>query len=120
MHQHYEGPERRTLRMTPAMEAQISVMVEEEVERRISQRDERLMLHMDQQFSQLQKLITAAFPDGDPHGHRMYHEKSIREANAWARIKGEVISKFLTGGLWVAAAWLAFAVWQSFKEGIKS
>ena len=118
----YEGPERRRtgVFVTEIGEAQLALMIEEEVDRRIDKMEEKLLLHMDTKFAQLHKLITDAFPDGDPHGHRMFHEKSIKDADAWARIKGEVLSKFLTSGLWVAAGWLAFAVWQSFKEGVKS
>lgn len=122
MDEQYIGPERRRhdpMKMEVS-EAQIALMVEEEVERRVSKMEEKLLLHMDTRFAQLHKLITDAFPNGDPHGHRMFHEKSIKDADAWARIRGEVLSKFLTSGLWVAAAWLAFAVWQSFKESVKS
>jgi hypothetical protein len=117
----YSGPERRNLtRMPEALEAQIALMVEEEVERRLSKLEERLMMHMDTKFAQLHRLITDAFPNGDPHGHRAYHELQIKQADGWDKIKGEVVSKFLTGGLWIAAGWLAFAVWQAFKEGVKS
>lgn len=115
-----DGRRRAGMFVTELSEAQIALMVEEEVERRVSKMEEKFLLHMDAKFAQLQKLITDAFPNGDPHGHRMFHEKSIKDADAWARIKGEVLSKFLTSGLWVAAAWLAFAVWQSFKESVKS
>ena len=118
--ENYGGPERRarSADCPVVTEAQIALMVEEEVERRISKLEDKLMLHMDVKFAQLHKLITDAFPGGDPHGHRMFHEKSIKDADAWSKIKGEVLSKFLTSGLWVAAAWLAFAVWQSFKESV--
>lgn len=112
----YTGPERRVAGIT---EAQIALMVEEEVERRMLKFEERVMLHMDVKFAQLHKLITDAFPEGDPHGHRMFHERQIKDADNWTKIKGEVLSKFLTSGLWVAAGWLAFAVWQSFKESVK-
>jgi hypothetical protein len=116
----YQGPDRRSGRIPPAMEAQIALMVEEEVERRMSKLEERLMLHMDSKFAQLHRLISDAFPNGDPHGHRAYHELQIKQADGWDKIKGEVVSKFLTGGLWIAAGWLAFAVWQAFKEGVRS
>lgn len=104
--------------LTGVDEAQIALLVEEEVERRVSKMEEKLMLHMDTKFAQMHKLIADAFPDGDPHGHRMFHERQIRDADSWSRIKGEVLSKFLSSGLWVAAAWLAFAVWQSFKQEV--
>lgn len=119
--QGYSGPERgrSSCECVQVSEAQIALMIEEEVERRVSKMEEKFLLHMDAKFAQLQKLITDAFPNGDPHGHRMFHEKSIKDADAWAHIKCEVLSKFLTSGLWVAAAWLAFAVWQSFKESVR-
>ncbi|WP_460564784.1 hypothetical protein [Hydrogenophaga aquatica] len=93
-------------------------MIEEEVERRLSKAEDKLLAHMDVKFGQLHKLITDAFPGGDPHGHRMAHEKQIRDADGWAKMKAEVLSKFLSGGLWVAAGWLGFAIWQAFKESV--
>jgi hypothetical protein len=119
----YEGVERRRhggVFVSEITEAQIALMVEEEVERRQAKMEERLMLHMDVKFAQLQKHISDAFPNGDPHGHRMYHEKSIRDADAWSRIKGDVLSKFLTSGLWVAIGYLIFLVWGAIKESVKS
>jgi hypothetical protein len=115
----YSGPERRTRSDCPVVtESQIALMIEEEVERRLSKFEDKLMLHMDVKFAQLHKLISDAFPGGDPHGHRAYHELQIKQADGWDKIKGEVLSKFLTSGLWVAAAWLAFAVWQTFKSEV--
>lgn len=118
----YAGPERRRpgAFVTDISEAQIALMIEEEVERRMDKTEQKLMLHMDTKFAQLHKLITDAFPEGDPHGHRMFHEKSIRDADAWARIKGDVLSKFLTSGLWVAAGYLVYLMWGAFKESVKS
>jgi hypothetical protein len=116
----YTGPERRRgIFVTDISEAQIALMIEEEVGRRMDNTEQKLMLHMDTKFAQLHKLITDAFPEGDPHGHRMYHEKSIRDADAWSRIKGEVLSKFLTSGLWVAAGYLLFLIWSAIKEGVR-
>lgn len=116
----YHGPERRRFNPTTTVvsEAQLSLMIEEEVERRVGKMESNLLLHMDTKFSQLHRLITDAFPGGDPHGHRMFHERQIKDSDAWAKIKGEVLSKFLSSGLWVAGGWLAFSVWQSFKESV--
>lgn len=117
----YAGPERRRpgVFVTDISEAQIALMIEKEVELRMDKTEQKLMLHMDTKFAQLHKLITDAFPEGDPHGHRMFHEKSIRDADAWSRIKGEVLSKFLTSGLWVAAGYLIFLIWGAIKEGVR-
>jgi hypothetical protein len=124
-HQDYEGPDRRqreTRTMCPAApsvsEAQISLMIEEELERRLGKFEDKMLLHMDAKFAQLHKIITDGYPNGDPHGHRMAHEKMIRDADGWSKIKGDILSKFLTGGLWIAAAYLALAVWQAFKQEV--
>ena len=118
----YAGEERRQRTMCPAApsvsEAQISLMIEEEIERRMSKFEDRMLLHMDAKFGQLHKLITDAFPGGDPHRHRMGHEKEESNADTWSKIKGDIVSKFLTGGLWLAAGYLAFAVWQAFKSEV--
>jgi hypothetical protein len=125
-HEPYEGPDRRSVpqprTLCPAApsvsEAQIALMIEEEVERRISKLEDKLMLHMDVKFAQMHKLISDAFPNGDPHGHRAHHEKVINSASEWNKIKGEIITKFMTGGLWLAAGWLAYAIWQAFKSEV--
>jgi hypothetical protein len=116
----FNGPDRRVARSDchSVTEAQISLMIEEEVERRISKLEDKLMMHMDTKFAQLHRLISDAFPNGDPHGHRAYHELQIKQADGWDKIKGDVISKFMTSGLWLAAAYLAFAVWQAFKSDV--
>lgn len=117
----YRGPDRRRVTDTPVVtEAQVALMVEEEVERRLAKFEDKLMLHLDAKFAQMHKLIADAFPNGDPHGHRAYHELQIRQADGWDRIKGEVISKVVTGGVWVGLGWLCFAIWQAFKESVKS
>lgn len=111
------GDERRQETLTAD---RVALMIEEAVEERVTKMENKLVAHMDQHFTMLRQSFSDAFPGGDPHGHRMAHEKAIRQAGEWDRIKGEVISKFLTGGLWVAAGWLAFAFWQAFKESVKS
>jgi hypothetical protein len=118
----YNGKDRRVTGhfISEISEAQIALMVEEEVERRVSKMEEKLMQHMDAKFGQLHKLITDAFPDGDPHGHRMYHELQIKQSDGWDKMKADILSKFLSSGLWVAAGYLAFAIWQSFKDSVKS
>jgi hypothetical protein len=115
---HFEGQDRRKPVPTVS-EAQISLMIEEEVERRISKLEDKLMVHMDTKFAQLHRLIVDAFPDGDPHGHRAYHQLQIKQAEGWDKIKGDVLSKFLTGGMWLAAGYLALALWNAFKDSVK-
>jgi hypothetical protein len=115
----YRGPDRRRVTDCPVItEAQVALMVEEEVERRLAKFEDKLMLHLDAKFAQMHRIITDAFPGGDPHGHRAYHELQIKQANGWDQIKGEVISKVVTGGVWVGLGWLCFAVWQAIKSEV--
>lgn len=113
----WSGEERRNSALSLD---RVSLMIEESVEARVAKLENNLLTHMDAKFSQLQKTFSDAFPGGDPHGHRMAHERQIREADGWARLKAEVLSKFLSGGLWVAAGWLAYAIWQGFKDSVRS
>ena len=84
--------------------------------------EKRVMEHLDSGFDRLTQTFASAFPDGDPHGHRIAHEKAIKAATGWDRLKADIVSKFLTAGLWATAGFLAFAAWESFKAhlGVKS
>lgn len=90
--------------------------VKEYIAHKVTAAEERIVkeikAHIDAKF-------TDAFPDGDPHGHRMYHERSIKDADKWARIKGSVTEKLLTGGVWLLLAFFAMAAWEAFKAEVK-
>ena len=60
--------------------------------------------------------FSEAFPNGDPHGHRIAHEKAIRNASWWDKIKSEAASKTITAGLWVTMAFIAAAIWEHIKS----
>lgn len=72
---------------------------------------EDIKKHFDQRFND-------AFPNGDPHGHRMYHERSIHDADKWSKIKGAVTEKLLTGGVWLLVAFIAMAIWEALKKEV--
>lgn len=96
-------------------EDRVKVLISEALERH----ERRVMEHLDSGFDKLSQTFASAFPGGDPHGHRLAHEKAIRAATGWDRLKSDVIGKFLTGGLWAAAGFLAFAAWEAFKHNLK-
>ena len=112
----YAGPERRQAALT---EDKVTLMIQEAVGKALSSHEQHLMQHMDKQFALLRQSFSEAFPGGDPHGHRIAHEKAIRNATGWDKLKAEVLSKFLTAGMWVAAGWLALAVWEAFKHEVR-
>lgn len=113
----YAGPERR---QAPLTTDRVALMIETAVAAALERHEARMLEHIDDKFQGVHKLVSSAFPDGDVHGHRLAHERKIQETESWNKLKAEVLSKFLSGGLWVAVGWLALAVWQSFKEGVKS
>ena len=112
----YSGPERRQAALT---EDKVALMIQEAVSKALAAHEQHLTLHMDRQFASLKQTFADAFPGGDPHGHRLAHEKAIRDATGWDKIKADVVGKFLTGGLWVAAGWLLFLVWESIKHEVR-
>jgi hypothetical protein len=61
--------------------------------------------------------LDAAFPDGDPEGHRRHHEAVIKKAEEsaefWATMRKE-IGKW---GLISVIGFLAVSAWQSFLQG---
>jgi hypothetical protein len=112
----YTGPERRQSALT---EDRVALMIQEAVQKALAAHEQHLTLHMDNQFASLRQTFSEAFPGGDPHGHRLAHEKAIRNATGWDKLKAEVASKFLTAGLWVAVGWIAIAIWEAFKHEVK-
>lgn len=100
-------------------EDRVQLLIQQAVGKALAEHEQHLTLHMDRQFALLKQTFAEAFPGGDPHGHRLAHEKAIRNATGWDKLKAEVVSKFLTAGLWVAVGWLALAVWEAFKHEIK-
>lgn len=103
----------------PLTEDRVKLLINDAVSAALDRHETKMMEHLDSGFDRLTQTFAAAFPNGDPHGHRLAHEKAIRDAGGWAKLKAEVIGKFLTAGLWVAAGFLAVAAWESIKSSIK-
>jgi hypothetical protein len=82
--------------------------------------EEKMLGHLDSGFDRLNETFKSAFPNGDPHGHRLAHEKAIRAATGWDKLKADVVGKFLTAGLWAAAGFLAFAAWEAVRTNIRN
>lgn len=82
--------------------------------------EEKLLSHLDGKFAGLEKMIKSAFPDGDPHGHRAAHEAQIKQAQGWQKLKSEIVSKFLTTGLWGAFLWVLYQGWQGLLHTVQT
>lgn len=79
----------------------------------------QIVSQIDSRFGELSDMIKSAFPDGDPHGHRRAHEQEIREAAGWSKLKADLLSKVLTGGVWAGVVWLVFIIIEAVKQEIK-
>lgn len=112
----YNGPERRHEALT---EDRVALMIQEAVSKALINHEQHLVTHMDKQFATLRQTFAEAFPGGDPHGHRLAHERAIRNAGWWDKIKSEAASKTITAGLWVTMAFIAAAIWEHIKSEAK-
>ena len=112
----YTGPERRHGALT---EDRVQLMIQSAVSGAMTAHEHKVIAHMDAQFAALRQTFASAFPEGDPHGHRIAHEKAIRNAGWWDRIKGEAASKLLTATLWAALLFIGAAIWEHFKNEVR-
>lgn len=82
----YDGPERRDQALT---EDRVKLMISEAVQQALASHEQHLTAHMDRQFAMLRQSFADAFPGGDPHGHRIAHEKAIANATWWDKTKSD-------------------------------
>lgn len=109
----YTGPERRASTLT---EDRVELMIAQAVQKALENHEQHLVQHMDKQFAALRQSFMDAFPSGDPHGHRLAHEKAIRNATWWDNVKSDAFSKVAGAGLWAVVVFLAIAAWEHIKH----
>ena len=112
----YTGPERRLNALT---EDRVQLMIQGAVKQALDSHEQHLVAHMDQQFASLRQTFAEAFPGGDPHGHRLAHEKAIANATWWDKTKSDAVSKITAAGLWAVVVFLAVAAWEHIKSEAK-
>ena len=112
----YDGPERRNEVLT---EDRVQLMIAQAVQQALASHEQHLMAHMDRQFALLRASFAEAFPGGDPHGHRIAHEKAIANATWWDKTKSDAVSKVTAAGLWAVVVFLCVAAWEHIKSEAK-
>ena len=110
------GADRRRHGIT---EDRVQVMIQEAVSKALVTHEQHLTAHMNKQFSMLRQTFADAFPGGDPHGHRIAHEKAIANASWWDKAKSDAFSKVTAAGLWAIVVFLAVAAWEHIKAEAK-
>ena len=92
-----------------------------EVHKDVKELSSTLSTHMKEETQELAaevaKLMTLAFPEGDPTGHRKYHEASIAKAESSAAFWKKMQFELSRAGLLGFLGWAAFALWKSFLLG---
>lgn len=68
---------------------------------------------------QLLQEFKNAFPDGNPHDHRSYHESVMKEFERRAKFRDAVIEKSLAGLVWALLVGMSTAVWAYIKDHLK-
>ena len=105
-------------RRTPAIEVFDLI---KEIRQHQQEIDNRLTKHMNDETKELAEVISeimkAAFPDGDPEGHRRRHELELEELKErtefWKKMRLELAKWGLLGFL----GWASLALWSSFILG---
>lgn len=102
----------------PISDAHLKFLIRAAVEDVRSSKDAELMKNIDKRFDTMTETFLSAFPNQDPGEHRKAHEREIASAEGWRRIRNDIFSKLLQGGVWALAVWLLMAVWESFRSGV--
>lgn len=92
-----------------------------EIHKDVKSLDARLSAHMCSETSDLAnevaKLMTAAFPEGDPATHRQRHEAEIRRIEARAAFWEKMRFEITRWGLIGVIGWLVVVGWRAFLKG---
>ena len=109
----YTGPERRLNALT---EDRVQLMIQTAVQQALTTHEQHLVQHMDRQFALLKQAFADGFPGGDPHGHRIAHERLIANAGWWDKAKSDAFAKVASAGLWAIVVFLCIAAWEHIKS----
>lgn len=107
----WDGRELREL-----SQERVTAIVRSAVDESLKSHKAEVTRHIDESMRELKAYIATGYPDGDPVGHRLSHEKEIRGAARWEQIKTSVAEKLLTGGVWGLLAFLGLAAWEMLKR----
>lgn len=101
----------------------VILLLMQQVHDKIEAMDKRLTQHMTDETltlaEEIAALMSKAFPQGDPAGHRLEHELRMQaakdRADFWKKLRDEIMTKGILGLLALAAVW----IWAGFLRGPK-
>lgn len=96
------------------MPSEIEAAVKEAVEKN----EARVKQHLDNRFDELKSIMLSAFPDGDPVGHKQYHQTQIDYMNERRQLWKDIRSKSVIGLLYLGLTLIGTAVWQYLQREI--
>lgn len=112
----WEGDERR--RTAPLTMRELEDHIDERIKKRLEEHAIEEARRMDGRFDELKKLLTSAFPGGDPEEHRRYHDEVISFIRERRELWKAIREKSITGLVWAAMVGLGAALWQFIKVKI--
>jgi hypothetical protein len=62
--------------------------------------------------------ILKGFPEGDPDGHRRYHEEVIQQMSERRKLRQEILTHLLKASSWPALAGVCYVLWKYFKSQV--
>jgi len=65
----------------------------------------------------LEGLSKRAFPEGDPEGHRKYHEDEMKYMEARADFWKKMLFEVTKYGIFGVLGWLSYVAWTAFIHG---
>lgn len=107
----WEGQDRRA-------PSTMSQQIEQALKQAMERHDVQVKAHLDNRFDELKNIMLSAFPDGDPVGHRQYHQTQIDYMNERRLLWKDIRSKSIIGGLWLLLGFLGMAVIEYLKREI--
>ena len=69
--------------------------------------------------SAVANMVTRSFPEGDPEGHKRYHEAVIKQQEAKADLYRFLLKEGLKYGLLTCLCWIGYSIWQGLLLGIR-
>jgi len=83
--------------------------------------NDKLTAHMTEEAQELasaiERLMSDAFPAGDPAGHKRYHEAFIQQAEDKAEFWKKMRLELAKWGLLGFLGWAVVTLWQAFLHG---